>query len=195
MIRQTLMLLFLLLKTIRCSNQGGAVAYAAAVASALGVRACVVTGDRIEVVERCACMQAGSACLSGSTVNMMQADCTVMHNSRAAHPSPLHFAAGSSDADMSAFRGHELHRVATNETLTFEHTYTWWGHRRKLRVTAQPGKVLTAAHVPRHCRRARVVLLGPLTPQDMDAASFVRMRAGDALVATHSFQLYLRHMP
>lgn len=79
---------------------------------------------------------------------------------------------------MSVFRGHELHRVATNETLTFEHTYTWWGHRRKLRVLAQPSKVLTAAHVPRHCRRARVVLLGPLTPQDMDSASFVRMRAG-----------------
>jgi hypothetical protein len=79
---------------------------------------------------------------------------------------------------MSAFRGHELHRVATNETLTFEHTYTWWGHRRKLRVTAQPDQVLTAAHVPRHCRRARVVLLGPLTPRDMDSASFVRMRAG-----------------
>ncbi len=42
---------------------------------------------------------------------------------------------------MSMFHGHELHRVATNETLTFEHTYTWWGHRRKLRVTAQPDEV------------------------------------------------------
>lgn len=108
---------------------GGAVAYAAAVASALGVKACVVT-------------------------------------------------AAGSDADMSVFRGHELHRVATNDTLTFEHTYTWWGHRRKLRVAAQPDETLTAAHVPRHCRRARVVLLGPLTPRDMDCASFVRMRTG-----------------
>lgn len=87
-------------------------------------------------------------------------------------------AAAGSDADMSVFRGHELHRVATNDTLTFEHTYTWWGHRRKLRVTAQPEVTLAAAHVPRHCRRARVVLLGPLTPQDMDSASFVRMRTG-----------------
>ena len=25
------------------------------------------------------------------------------------------------------FRGHEVHRVASNATLTFEHTYTWWG--------------------------------------------------------------------
>ncbi len=54
---------------------------------------------------------------------------------------------------MSVFAAHELHKVHTNETLTFEHTYTWWGHRRKLKVTAQPAETLTAAHVPRHCRR------------------------------------------
>lgn len=32
-----------------------------------------------------------------------------------------------------------------------------------------------------HCCRARVVLLGPLTPKDMDSASFVHMRSGGAL--------------
>ena len=26
-----------------------------------------------------------------------------------------------------SFRGHELHVVPTNSTLTFEHSYTWWG--------------------------------------------------------------------
>ena len=31
---------------------------------------------------------------------------------------------------MSVFRGHEVHRVASNATLTFEHTYTWWGESR-----------------------------------------------------------------
>ena len=58
--------------------QGGAIAYAAAVASAYGVKACVVT-------------------------------------------------AAGPDADLEVFRGHELHVVPTNSTLTFEHTYTWWG--------------------------------------------------------------------
>ena len=59
-------------------NQGGAIAYAAAVASAYGTRACVVT-------------------------------------------------AAGPDADLAVFKGHELHVVPTNSTLTFEHSYTWWG--------------------------------------------------------------------
>lgn len=58
--------------------QGGAISYAAAVASAYGIRACVVT-------------------------------------------------AAGPDADLSVFRGHDLHVVPTNHTLTFEHSYTWWG--------------------------------------------------------------------
>lgn len=64
--------------------------------------------------------------------------------------------------------------VPTSETLTFEHSYTWWGNARKLRVAAQPNVTLTAAHVPRQCRGARTVLLGPLMPQDMDCASFIQ---------------------
>ena len=61
-----------------CWLQGGAIAYAAAVASAYGVKACVVT-------------------------------------------------AAGPDADLAVFSGHELHVVPTNSTLTFEHSYTWWG--------------------------------------------------------------------
>ena len=38
-------------------------------------------------------------------------------------------AAAGPEADLSVFRGHEVHRVASNATLTFEHTYTWWGER------------------------------------------------------------------
>lgn len=87
---------------------------------------------------------------------------------------PVCPAAGGSDADYSGFKGHDLHVVPTSETLTFEHTYTWWGNNRKLKVTAQPDVTLTAAHVPRHCRGARTVLLGPLMPQDMDCASFIQ---------------------
>ena len=58
--------------------QGGAISYAAAVATAFGVRSCIVT-------------------------------------------------AASSDANLTVFDGHELHIVSTEDTLTFEHTYTWWG--------------------------------------------------------------------
>eukprot|EP00884_Botryococcus_braunii_P012588 jgi/Botrbrau1/2132/Bobra.0093s0039.1 len=105
---------------------GGAISYAAAVLSALGVRSCVVT-------------------------------------------------AVGKDADLSVFEGHELHVVPATATLTFEHTYTWWGNKRKLRVTAQPNVTLTPEHVPWHCRRARILLLGPLTPQDLHSAAFVHM--------------------
>eukprot|EP00891_Asterochloris_glomerata_P009456 jgi/Astpho2/9456/Aster-01714 len=108
---------------------GGSIAYAAAVATAYGVRACIVT-------------------------------------------------AGGSDADLSAFQGHELHVVSTEQTLTFDHTYTWWGNNRKLRVMARPNVTLTMEHVPPHCRRARTALLGPLTPADLDAASFVDHKQG-----------------
>lgn len=58
--------------------QGGAISYAAAVASAYGIHACVVT-------------------------------------------------AAGPDADLSVFDNHELYVVPANNTLTFEHSYTWWG--------------------------------------------------------------------
>ena len=61
-----------------CAMQGGAISYAAAVATAFGVKACIVT-------------------------------------------------AASSDANLTVFEGHELYIVSTQDTLTFEHTYTWWG--------------------------------------------------------------------
>ena len=52
------------------------------------------------------------------------------------------------------------------------------GNKRKLRVLAQPNVTLSMQHVPRHCRRARVALLGPLMPEDLDAASFVQYQPG-----------------
>lgn len=47
------------------------------------------------------------------------------------------------------------------------------GHSRKLRVTANPNVTLSRAHVPRHCQRARTVILGPLTQHELDAGSFL----------------------
>lgn len=52
------------------------------------------------------------------------------------------------------------------------------GNARRLRVTAQPNVTLTMAHVPPRCRRARVMLLGPLMPADMDPASFLPASSG-----------------
>ncbi len=52
------------------------------------------------------------------------------------------------------------------------------GNHRKLRVTAQPNVSLTLEHVPHHCRRAKTILLGPLTPTDLDAAAFVHQELG-----------------
>lgn len=56
------------------------------------------------------------------------------------------------------------------------------GNHRKLRVTSQPNLTLTLEHVPAHCRRAKTLLLGPLTPSDLDAAAFVHQEHG-----THYF--------
>lgn len=63
------------------------------------------------------------------------------------------------------------------------------GNKRKLRVTAQPNVTMTPQHVPWHCRRARTLLLGPLTPQDLHSAAFVSMPQGTApgLFLTHHF--------
>ncbi|KAI8466451.1 MAG: Ribokinase-like protein [Monoraphidium minutum] len=77
------------------------------------------------------------------------------------------------DAALGVFTGSRLRVVAAAETLTFRHTYTWWGSHRKLQVTANPNVTLGRADVPLWCRRARAVLLGPLTLHDVDAASFV----------------------
>jgi hypothetical protein len=82
--------------------------------------------------------------------------------------------AASSNEDLSYLRGVELHVVPSEKTLTFEHTYTWFGNQRQLRVTRKPDVKLSAEHVPWHCRVARIVLLGPLVQQDVDVASFTK---------------------
>lgn len=80
-------------------NKGGAVTYAAVVAAAHGQRACIVTGTPSH----------WGICDNHDTINECQ--------NTAAGP----------DADLSALRGHSLHVIQADKTLTFEHTYTWWG--------------------------------------------------------------------
>lgn len=79
-----------------------------------------------------------------------------------------------SPADAAFWEGHRTHVIPTKSTLTFRHTYTWFGNARKLQVTAQPDHVLTAADVPFRCRLAKVLLVGPLTATDVDARSFTQ---------------------
>ncbi len=90
-------------------RQGGAISYAAAAASAYGVRACVVT-------------------------------------------------AAAPGSDLSVFEGHELHVVPAAATLTFEHTYTWWGARpaRRRRGEKEVGPVLALCLQPRASGSATV---------------------------------------
>lgn len=95
-------------------------AYAAAVASALRIRACIVTGEA--AAHRCC----------GTSLRLCR---HVLCWLRGMWLS----AAGGQDANLSAFEGHDVHLVPTSETLTFEHSYTWWGHRRKLKVRLSTG--------------------------------------------------------
>lgn len=70
-------------------------------------------------------------------------------------------------------QGHDL-AVIPDRTLTFEHSSTFWGSHRTLRVPVQPTVTLGWQHVPPRCRGARALLLGPLMPADLDPASFLR---------------------
>lgn len=162
-----------------------------------------------------------------------------MHCRTAAHlVVPCHPAVAGPEADLDVFGDEaQLYVLPANETLTFEHTYTWWGesaeprsasstrracaaprtltphlqppasgcsapalrahaavavrlpaagHSRRLRVTANPNITVSRAHVPWRCRWARVVLLGPLTLHDVDAASFAHHTGEQQVVQRHA---------
>lgn len=123
----------------KTNRPGGAVAYAAAALTALGLRACIV----------------------------------------------------STGAELGASLGrghkHELHTLPAPATLAFEHSYTFWGHQRKLRVLADPNVTLRAQQVPPRCLSARMVILGPLVSGDMDAASFRHATAAERLAPSASW--------
>lgn len=76
--------------------------------------------------------------------------------------------------DLTFLGDHRVHAISSGDTLTFEHSYTWFGNQRRLRVAAQPDQTLSATHVPWRCRLARTVLVGPLTQTDVDVKSFTQ---------------------
>ncbi|GMH40601.1 hypothetical protein BSKO_08505 [Bryopsis sp. KO-2023] len=83
--------------------------------------------------------------------------------------------AAGPDADLSIFERHRLKLVEDEATLTFQHSYTWWGHHRVLHVPSMPNVTLGLHHVPLWCMLSRIVLLGPLLPSDLDGHAFARM--------------------
>lgn len=44
--------------------------------------------------------------------------------------------ANAQDADLSQLKGHDVHVVPSDATLTFEHTYTFWVRRPLIRHSA-----------------------------------------------------------
>lgn len=76
--------------------------------------------------------------------------------------------------DLQFLGDHHVHAIPSESTLTFEHSYTWFGNQRRLRVAAEPNQALASEHIPWRCRLARTILVGPLTQSDVDVASFTK---------------------
>ena len=98
-----------------------------------------VAGHAFEYMAQARCQL--QSCGSDSIKSGICALAHLRHMARSAHRLRVHLqechllmecvggggTAAGPDADLSIFRGHELHVVSARDTLTFEHTYTWWG--------------------------------------------------------------------
>ena len=66
---------------------------------------------------------------------------------------PCVCAVAGPDADLSVFQGHHLRVIPSDATLTFEHTYTWWGESRAQRshvILSQHGTERACNNMPEH---------------------------------------------
>jgi sugar/nucleoside kinase (ribokinase family) len=90
---------------------------------------------------------------------------------------------GGPDANIDALAGHDACRIQTDTTLTFELSHA--DAERELRVLARPNRPLRASDLPSGWERARLLILAPLLPDDIDIASFAALDAphGRAIVA------------
>ena len=78
-------------------------------------------------------------------------------------------------ACLGAFEGHELAVVRAGTPLRFAHEAADGGERR-LRLLARPDRALAAGGLPRGwAAEADALVLGPLLPDDLDAASFAAL--------------------
>ena len=82
---------------------------------------------------------------------------------------------GGPDANMDALAGHDAHRIEAGATLTFELSHA--DADRELRVLARPNRPLRASDLPSGWERARLLILAPLLPDDIDIASFAALEA------------------
>lgn len=56
------------------------------------------------------------------------------------------------EADVDVFEGAELYVIPANETLTFEHTYTWWGECSLWACPSTAAWMLTGPTVVQQCQ-------------------------------------------
>eukprot|EP00210_Caulerpa_lentillifera_P009702 g9256.t2 len=80
----------------------------------------------------------------------------------------------AADADLSIFQNHNIRIVPSKQTLTFAHTYTWWGHKRVLHVVKRPDVTLELHHIPILWRFAKTILIMPLLPSDVNSPQFLK---------------------
>jgi len=80
-------------------------------------------------------------------------------------------AAAGSDADLSAFAGHDFAVIPGEQTMTLEHRLD--DGRRHQRVLARPIRPLSPADIPREWPAPRTVVLGPLLPGDIEVSAFL----------------------
>ena len=84
---------------------------------------------------------------------------------------------GGPEANVDALAGHDACRVEADATLTFELSRA--DAERDLRVLARPNRPLRASDLPSGWERARLLILAPLLPDDIDIASFAALDAPD----------------
>ena len=90
------------------------------------------------------------------------------------------------DADLGALEGHELKVVAAEASLRFEHEPA--GESRGLRLAARPERALATSDLPARWRDAELLVLGPLLADDLEVASFMRVRAGEVGLLAQGLQ-------
>ncbi|MQA00332.1 MAG: hypothetical protein GEU80_13560 [Dehalococcoidia bacterium] len=90
------------------------------------------------------------------------------------------------DADLDAFEGHEVHVVTAKATLTHEHRFI--EGRRRQRAIAVPGHTMRAKDLPRRWDGFETVVLGPLTPNDLDVPAFAALASGESALLAQGLQ-------
>ena len=84
---------------------------------------------------------------------------------------------GGPEANIDALAGHDACRIETDATLTFELSRA--DAERQLRILARPNRPLRASDLPSGWEHARLLILAPLLPDDIDIASFAARDAPD----------------